>query len=146
MHDLGRSPAPLSLAAPFALATALVIALATTFGTYPAAEASSPAAWAQLEKDAATACATASNLKDPVVHPATARFDDTAGIDARLVTGAWRPAHMKGAKTVMLCLYDRKTRRADAQEVAEWRSAWATPAARTATPVPQTTAKPPVKP
>jgi hypothetical protein len=53
---------------------------------------------------------------------------------------------MKGAKTVMLCLYDRKTRRADAQEVAEWRSAWAAPAARTAAPVPQATTKPPIKP
>ena len=143
MHDLARSPAPLSLAAPFALATALVIALATTFGTYPAAEASSTAAWAQLEKDAATACATASNLKDPVVHPATARFDDTVGLDARLVTGAWKPAHMKGAKTVMLCLYDRKTRRASVQEAAEWRGALAAPAALPAAPTP---AKPLVKP
>jgi hypothetical protein len=111
-----------------------------------AAPASSPAAWTQLEKDAATACATASNLKDPVVHPATVRFDDTAGLDARLVTGAWKPAHMKGAKTVMLCLYDRKTRRAHVQEAAEWRSAWAAPAARTAVPAPAATAKPHVKP
>jgi hypothetical protein len=71
------------------------------------------------------------------------RFDDTVGLDARLVTGAWKPAHMKGAKTVMLCLYDRKTRRASVQEAAEWRGALAAPAARPATPTP---AKPPVKP
>ena len=63
----------------------------------PAARASSPAAWAQLEKETAAACAKASDLKDPVVHPATVRFDDAVGIDARWVTGAWKPAHMKGA-------------------------------------------------
>jgi hypothetical protein len=143
MHDLRRTTAPLSLAAPFALATALVIALATTFGTYPAAQASSAAAWAELEQDAAAACAAASDLKDPVVHPSTARFDDTTGIDARLVSGAWKPAHMKGAKTVMLCLYDRKTRRASTQEAVAWRDAFAVPATRPAAPAP---AKKPVKP
>jgi hypothetical protein len=110
------------------------------------APASSPAAWAQLEKDAATACAKASDLKDAVVHPASVRFDDTVGLDARLVTGTWKPAHMKGAKTVMLCLYDRKTRRASVQEAAEWRGALAAPAPRPAAPVLQTPAKPPVKP
>lgn len=93
----------------------------------PAARASSPAAWAQLEKDTAAACAKASDLKDPVVHPATVRFDDAVGIDARWVTGAWKPAHMKGAKTSMLCLYDRKTKRAVAQEAEAWKGAMAAP-------------------
>ena len=119
------------------LATVALGIAATTAPT------SSPAAWAQLDKDAAAACAKASDLKDAVVHPASVRFDDTVGLDARLVTGAWKPAHMKGAKTVMLCLYDRKTRRASVQEAAEWRGALAAPAALPAAPTP---AKPLVKP
>ena len=141
MYDPRRPPAGLALAAPFALATALVIALATTFGTNPSAQASSPAAWTQHEKDTRQACAAASNLKDPVVHPHAVLFDDAVGIDARLVTGAWKPAHMKGARTVMLCLYDRKTRRASVQEAIEWRDAFPVAVARPAAP-----AKPPAKP
>jgi len=105
------------------IASALLVVAAAI----PAARASTPAAWAQLEKDAAAACAKASDLKDPVVHPATVRFDDTIGIDARWVTGAWKPAHMKGAKTAMLCLYDRKTKRAAAQEAEGWKGAMAAP-------------------
>jgi hypothetical protein len=128
---------PMTVRRSVLLATVALGIVATT------ATASSPAAWAQLDKDAAAACATASDLKDAVVHPVSVRFDDTVGLDARLVTGAWKPAHMKGAKTVMLCLYDRKTRRASVQEAAEWRGALAAPAARPATPTP---AKPPVKP
>lgn len=104
-------------------ALALVVAAAI-----PTARASSPAAWAQLEKETAAACAKASDLKDPVVHPATVRFDDSVGIDARWVTGAWKPAHMKGAKTSMLCLYDRKAKRAVAQEAEGWKGAMAAPA------------------
>jgi hypothetical protein len=104
-------------------ALALVVAAAI-----PAARASSPAAWAQLEKETAAACAKASDLKDPVVHPATVRFDDSVGIDARWVTGVWKPAHMKGAKTSMLCLYDRKAKRAVAQEAEGWKGAMAAPA------------------
>ena len=104
-------------------ALALVVAVAV-----PTARASSPAAWAQLEKETAAACAKASDLKDPVVHPATVRFDDSVGIDARWVTGAWKPAHMKGAKTSMLCLYDRKAKRAVAQEAEGWKGAMAAPA------------------
>jgi hypothetical protein len=117
-----------------ALVTLLAAACAAAC---PAALASSPAAWAQLEKDAAAACAKASDLKDPVVHPATVRFDDTVGIDARWVTGAWKPAHMKGAKTSMLCLYDRKTKRAVTQEADGWKGAMAAP--------PKTPVKTPVK-
>lgn len=134
MYDVRRPPAPFALAAPFAIATALVIALATTFGTNPAAQASSPAAWTQHEKDTRQACAAASNLKDPVVHPHAVLFDDAVGIDARLVTGAWKPAHMKGARTVMLCLYDRRTRRASVQEAIGWRDALPAPVAQPAAP------------
>lgn len=90
------------------------------------ASASSPAAWAQHDKDTQQACAAASELNNPVVHPKTVLFDDTVGMDARLVTGTWKPAHMNGAKAVMLCLYDRKTRRAVVQDADAWRGAFTT--------------------
>lgn len=115
MHDLRRP----------AIVTSLAVALAATM--MATASASSPAAWTQHEKDTRQACATASGLKDPVVHAHAALFDDTVGMDARLVTGTWKPAHMKGAKATMLCLYDRKSRRATTQDIEPWRSAVATP-------------------
>ncbi|MFN5011445.1 MAG: hypothetical protein ACK5F5_09575 [Gammaproteobacteria bacterium] len=107
-----RRPAPL-------VASAALILLAVG----PAALASSPAAWTQHEQDTKRACAAASDLKDPVVHPKAVLFDDTVGMDARLVTGTWKPAHMKGAKAAMLCLYDRKARKATAQDIEVWRGA-----------------------
>ena len=78
--------APFASAVPFALAKVMVIALAATFGASPTAKASSPAAWTQHDQDTKRACAAASDLKDPVVHPKAVLFDDTVGMDARLVT------------------------------------------------------------
>ena len=106
------------------IASALLVAAIAA----PVAQASSPAAWAQHDKDTLQACAKASDLKDPVVHPKAVLFDDTVGMDARLVSGTWKPAHMKGAKAVMLCLYDRKARRATVQDVEVWRGALPAPA------------------
>jgi hypothetical protein len=125
-----REPLPIAaLLSALALAVALAVAGATS-------QASSPDARAQHEKDVRLACAAASELKDPLVHPATVLFDDTVGMDARLVTGTWRPAHMKGAKALMLCLFDRKTRRAVAQDAEVWRGSLAAPTARPASPSP----------
>ena len=101
----------------------VAVASAAAFMAIGPASASSPAAWAQHDKDTQQACAAASELNNPVVHPKTVLFDDTVGMDARLVTGTWKPAHMKGAKAVMICLYDRKTRRAVVQDADAWRGA-----------------------
>lgn len=106
------------------------------------ASASSPAAWAQHDKDTQQACATASGLKDPVVHPKSVLFDDTVGMDARLVTGIWKPTHMKGAKAVMLCLYYRKARRATVKDAEVWRDTFAAPAAPSRKPVVKAPAAP----
>ena len=104
----------------------LAVASAIAIMAIGPASASSPAAWAQHDKDTQQACAAASELNNPVVHPKAVLFDDTVGMDARLVTGTWKPAHMKGAKAVMLCLYDRKTRRAVVQDADAWRGAFTT--------------------
>lgn len=98
--------------------TALVLILAGAGG----ATASSPGAWTAVEREAARACAAASGLRDPVVADSTVRFDDTLGVDARLVRGTWPQPHMKGAQALMLCLYDRRARRAQVQDAEPWRA------------------------
>ena len=134
MNALRRPP----IVATLAVASAIAI---TAIGP---ASASSPAAWAQHDKDTQQACAAASELNNPVVHPKTVLFDDTVGMDARLVTGTWKPAHMKGAKAVMLCLYDRKARKATAQDIEVWRGAL--PAVAAAPTPPRAPVKAPVAP
>lgn len=126
----------------------LAVASAAAFMAIGPASASSPAAWAQHDKDTQQACAAASELNNPVVHPKAVLFDDTVGMDARLVTGTWKPAHMKGAKAVMLCLYDRKTRRAVVQDADAWRGAFTTAPAKPTAPAaaPKPAVKAPVAP
>ena len=80
-----------------------------------AAHASSNAAYATLDKRSAAACIRASGFQNGKAGPSV-RFSDATMIDARLVTGTYPQAHMKGAKGTMLCLYNRKTRRAETQE------------------------------
>jgi len=100
--------------------TLCVLALVGLAGLTRVAIASSPAAWAQHDKDVAAACRKASGLREPQVQAAVVRFDDAIGIDARLVRGTWPQAHMRGKQAVMLCLFDRKTRRAVAQHADDW--------------------------
>lgn len=124
----------------------IAVASAAAFMAIGPASASSPAAWAQHDKDTQQACAAASELNNPVVHPKAVLFDDTVGIDARLVTGTWKPAHMKGAKAAMLCLYDRKARKATAQDIEVWRGALPAAAAVAAPTPPRAPVKAPVAP
>jgi heat shock protein HslJ len=79
------------------------------------AQGSSSGAYAALEKRSAAACIAASGLRNGRAGPIV-RFSDKVMIDARLVTGTYSQAHMKGAQGTMLCLYNRRTRRAEAQE------------------------------
>ena len=84
------------------------------------ANASTPAAYAAAARSATAACRTASNLRNPIAHPAVS-FSDASAIDVMLITGTWRPAHMRGAATTMLCQYDRRTKRAETVEAKGWR-------------------------
>lgn len=81
-----------------------------------AAHASTAAADAAVDKASSAACLKAAGLKNASVGPAT-RFSDAVLMDARTVTGTWPQPHMKGAKATMLCLYNRRERTAEAQEV-----------------------------
>ena len=79
--------------------------------------ASTPAAYAALDRRTSAACSAASGLRGTRVGP-VARFSDNFLMDARTVTGTYPQSHMKGAAGTMLCLYNRRTRRAEVQEMA----------------------------
>jgi hypothetical protein len=82
----------------------------------PPAQASSPDAWAELDKASAAACIAASGFKDARVEPSV-HFSDDIGFDVRMVSGVYPQAHMKGAHGKMLCLYGRVTKRVEVQEL-----------------------------
>lgn len=94
----------------FAVAGALL-------GVTPAL-AATPDSYAKLDKASEAACRTAAKLTDATVGPPI-RYSDRTGIDARVVTGKWPQPHMKGAAAKMLCLYNRKNKRVEVQELAE---------------------------
>jgi heat shock protein HslJ len=79
------------------------------------AAASTPASFRALDRASAAACIRASGLADAEVGPPI-RFSDRMLMDARSVTGRARQPHMTGARLTMLCLYNRRTRVAEAVE------------------------------
>jgi hypothetical protein len=84
------------------------------------AQASSPAAEAEGNREAQAACLKAADLRDAKISGRAIAFSDDTGKTAMLVTGRWKPAHMNGARATMLCLYDRRSKRAEAQEAYRW--------------------------
>ena len=83
------------------------------------AVASTPSAAAGMQRASARACRAASDL-DAAKIVGRVGFSDDFGVEALLVGGTWRPRHMRGARATMLCLYDRRTRRAEVQEAKGW--------------------------
>ena len=84
------------------------------------ASAATPEAMAQSVTEAKLACRKASDLKNAATVGTPVLFSDISRKTAVLVTGVWRPAHMKGARATMLCLYDRATGTAETQEAKRW--------------------------
>ncbi len=82
--------------------------------------ASSDAAMERGMAQASRACLKASDLKGAAIAGQPLLFSDTMGKTALLVTGRWRPAHMKNARATMLCLYDRRSGKTEAQEALHW--------------------------
>ena len=80
-----------------------------------AASAATPSSYAAVDRQSDAACRKASGFRDPVAGPPV-RFSDRFLVDARLVKGIFPQAHMKGARGTMLCLYNRRTKRAEVQE------------------------------
>jgi hypothetical protein len=78
-----------------------------------AAIASSDKEWLELEAKMSEVCIKASDLDAAVITWSNLDFETKT---AALVTGKWRPKHMKGQKVTMLCLYDKHTGKAEVQE------------------------------
>jgi heat shock protein HslJ len=95
------------------VAAGVVIAFAMAV---PAA-AATPDAYAKLDKASEAACLKAANLTGATAGPPV-RYSDKVMFDARVIEGAWPQSHMKGATARMLCLYNRKTKRVEVQELA----------------------------
>jgi len=93
---------------------ALVAAGVTMTGA--TAGASTTKEWQAAAAQAQAACSKASGLRDVKAVGDPAIFDDTSPLTAVLIKGVYPQAHMKGQAGTMLCLYDRKTRRARAVE------------------------------
>ena len=95
-----------------AIAAAVVLTIAAP------SSASTPDKWAKVDAASQAACLKASGLNGAQVG-APIRFSDNMLIEARVVDGTWPQPHMKGAKARMLCLYNRKNKRVEVQELAE---------------------------
>lgn len=96
-----------------------VACLATAFiliGVDLVAHASSPDAWAQLDADSAKACISVSGFTKAKVS-ANTHFSDASGYDVRVVSGIYPQKHMMGAAGKMLCLYGRKSKLVEVQEL-----------------------------
>ena len=93
-------------------AAALVLCAAVT----GIANASTPDAWAKHDREVAERCAAASGFKDAKAVGKPVVFDDTVAQTALLIRGTYPQKHMAGKQGEVLCLYNRKTRRASVQE------------------------------
>lgn len=98
----------------------ILVAIPVALALAAPALAASTAAWEKGMSQATRACQKASNLKNAAIVGQPILFSDDSGKTALLVTGRWRPAHMRNARATMLCLYDRRTRKAEAQEALRW--------------------------
>ncbi|API58405.1 hypothetical protein BSL82_03025 [Tardibacter chloracetimidivorans] len=86
------------------------------------AVAATPQAYEELDRTSSLACLRASGFRDAAYAPEPLRFSDRIGVDARLVTGTYAQSDMKGKQGMVLCLYDRKSKRAEVVDAAPWMS------------------------
>jgi hypothetical protein len=77
-------------------------------GLASAAGASTPQAWAQMNRQVDRACLAAAGLTRAKIIPDRASFPDRVPIELRIVEGYNRQSVID----VKLCAYDRRTRRA----------------------------------
>ena len=94
-----------------------LISTVVAFAMAAPAFSATPDAWAKVDAASQAACVKAANLSGATAGPPV-RYSDKFLIDARVVEGTWPQPHMKGAKAKMLCLYNRKTKRVEVQELA----------------------------
>jgi hypothetical protein len=83
------------------------------------AVASTDAAWAAGHRAAQAACIRASGLVGASAS-APIDFSDRTAQSVLLVRGTYPQRFMKGASGTMLCLYDRRSKRAEISEAKGW--------------------------
>lgn len=96
----------------------ICIVLALAFGgvALPAL-ASSSNAWAALESNARKACIAKSGLKDAKIDGKMTDFKNHVVVTVR---GKWKPQHMKNKSATFLCLYDKRTKKAETSELGQF--------------------------
>lgn len=92
------------------------IATALCFAAGSAATASTPAAWAQLDRNVSRACIAMSGLARPQVLATKISFSDAIGVEARMIRGTDNRGRVKR----LLCAYNRRTSRTEVQEASSW--------------------------
>lgn len=83
--------------------------------------ASSADAWAAHRQEVTQACIRASGLVEARLVGNVIHFDDSVGSSAALIAGRYPQAHMARAKGLSLCLFDRRSRTAQAAPADDWR-------------------------
>jgi hypothetical protein len=78
--------------------------------------ASSPQAWAQMDRRVNRACIAMSGLARPQVLGTKISFSDVIGVEARMIRGVDNRGRMKR----LLCAYNRRTGRTEVQEASSW--------------------------
>ena len=81
-----------------------------------ASEASTPAAWDQMNKRANRACVAMSNLARPQLLAKKISFSDVIGVEVRQIRGIDSRGRMKR----LLCAYNRSTGRTEVQDADNW--------------------------
>ncbi|MGV0028803.1 hypothetical protein [Phormidesmis priestleyi] len=98
----------------FAFAT---LAIAGEIALLNGAIASSPAAWAQHKKEVIATCLKTSGFRNAKPVGEIVTFNDEIGYDALQVQGNYPEPHMNNQAGKVLCLFDRRTRKAQTQEM-----------------------------
>ena len=92
-----------------------ILLLATAvIGT--SAVASTPGSWAAMHQRADRACVAMSGLARPELLATQISFTDTIGVEARMIRGT----DTRGNNQRKLCLYSRRTGRAEIQDAPAW--------------------------
>ncbi|AFZ36365.1 hypothetical protein Sta7437_2844 [Stanieria cyanosphaera PCC 7437] len=76
------------------------------------AKASSPEAWEKHQQEVISKCFQASKLRNPQPVGKIILFSDEVGYDALSIKGHYQQPHMNNQKTQVLCLFNRRTRKA----------------------------------
>jgi hypothetical protein len=91
----------------------LLSGVAAAAGVSPVG-ASSPEAWAAHRTEVVAKCSQASGLRNARLMGRLIEYDDSVGFTAALIVGTYPQPHMKGQPGKSLCLFDKRSRTAQA--------------------------------